>query len=166
MRAAGVALLLCAACAPVTIIPRPAPAAPPGPRASPPPGVQEVEARIHALVNEHRATLRLPPLRFDPGVAAVARRHSEAMAAGRVPFGHDGFSDRAEEVKRMLGSRSMAENVAYDSRNPPDVRVMANWLNSPGHRRNIEGTFQLTGVGVARASDGTFYLTQLFVRMQ
>jgi uncharacterized protein YkwD len=36
-------------------------------------------------------------------------------------------------------------------------------LRSPHHLENIEGSYNLTGVGIVRAKDGTFYYTQLFV---
>jgi hypothetical protein len=29
--------------------------------------------------------------------------------------------------------------------------VVDGWLHSPGHRRNIEGDFRLTGIGLAEA---------------
>jgi uncharacterized protein YkwD len=37
-------------------------------------------------------------------------------------------------------------------------------LGSRKHRRNIEGEYHYTGVGVARASNGAYYYTQMFVR--
>ena len=40
---------------------------------------------------------------------------------------------------------------------------MTGWLQSPGHRRNIEGDFDLTGIGIVRVAAGTYFFTQLFV---
>jgi uncharacterized protein YkwD len=37
-------------------------------------------------------------------------------------------------------------------------------LESPVHRENIEGDFDLTGVGAATDAQGLLYLTQIFVR--
>ena len=42
--------------------------------------------------------------------------------------------------------------------------VVDGWLHSPGHRRNIEGDFRLTGIGLAEGSNGMIYFTQIFVR--
>jgi len=42
--------------------------------------------------------------------------------------------------------------------------VVNNWLSDAAHRANIEGSFNLTGVGVAEASNGVVYFTQLFIR--
>jgi len=38
------------------------------------------------------------------------------------------------------------------------------WLNSPGHKKNIEGNFTLTGIGYARDHKGNIYFTQIFSR--
>ena len=40
---------------------------------------------------------------------------------------------------------------------------MTAWLNSSGHRANIENaSYRAIGIGVARASNGTYYWTQNF----
>jgi uncharacterized protein YkwD len=39
------------------------------------------------------------------------------------------------------------------------------WMNSPGHRNNIlSSIYNQIGVGVAKASNGTFYWTQQFIK--
>ena len=35
-------------------------------------------------------------------------------------------------------------------------------MASPGHRKNIEGHFDMTGIGVTKSSDGTIFFTQMF----
>ncbi len=42
--------------------------------------------------------------------------------------------------------------------------VVKQWLLSPGHRQNIRGNYNLTGIGVARDERGRPYYTQMFVR--
>ena len=40
---------------------------------------------------------------------------------------------------------------------------MTGWLNSPGHRANIENaSYRAIGIGVARSSNGSYYWTQDF----
>jgi uncharacterized protein YkwD len=56
----------------------------------------------------------------------------------------------------------VAENVASGQMSAREV--VDGWLNSPGHRRNIEGNFKLTGIGLARGSRGMIYFTQIFTR--
>lgn len=154
--------MLLAGCLAATVpsqVPLPSGAAPP---AAPAPDAA-VEAEVHARINQHRSTRGLAALAYDERVASIARSHSRAMAEGRLPFGHDRFEQREAEITRLLAIRSMAENVAYDSRPSTAARAVEGWLASPGHRANIEGAFQATGVGVARAPDGTYFLTQIFV---
>ena len=124
-----------------------------------------LERDVARFVNEHRADRRLPALKVDTAVAAIARAHSVAMAQGRVPMGHEGFSGRADQVERFLAFREIAENVAMNDYTPGRTVgvAMEGWLRSQHHLENIEGGFDVTGVGIARAHNGAFYFTQLFV---
>lgn len=48
------------------------------------------------------------------GLNAIARKHSEDMARGKVGFGHDGFGQRnAMANKAIKHMHGFAENVAY-----------------------------------------------------
>ena len=58
----------------------------------------------------------------------------------------------------------IAENVGYNmGYSDPAGRVVERWLNSPGHKKNIEGNYNLTGIGVIQADQVTYYFTQIFV---
>jgi uncharacterized protein YkwD len=124
-----------------------------------------MERDVARRVNQYRLGKRLPALRFDTAVASVARAHSLDMARGRVPLGHDGFKGRANAVERFVVFDEIAENVALNDY--PRTRTVAvaidGWLHSAHHRENIEGAFDLTGVGIARSRNGTYYFTQVFV---
>ncbi len=86
------------------------------------------------------------------------------MANGSVPFGHQGFSDRAEGLRASMSVSYAGENVAYNKNLEPVESAVTGWLNSPGHRKNIEvPEFAKTGIGVIKGSDGSYYLTQIFV---
>lgn len=124
---------------------------------------EAIEAEVHHRVNRHRAARGLPALSLDERVSAVARRHSQAMAGHRARFGHDGFDQRAARVSGLFEVRALAENVAYDGRPRTAARAVNGWISSAGHRANLEGDFHVTGIGAARARDGTVYLTQIFV---
>lgn len=122
-----------------------------------------MNADIINLVNEIRHTKNLPPLRILQSASFQAARHSEDMAAKRVPFGHDGFKERAIAIANDLnGSSATGENVATGHMTAK--QVVAAWLKSPAHRANIQGDFTFTGVGVAKDSRGVLYYTELFVK--
>ena len=121
---------------------------------------------VHRLVNEHRVSQGLKPLAFNPEISAIARHHSRNMASGRIGFGHGGIESRREKIAGFIAQPGVGENVAMVPKGSSHVEAVAvsNWLESPGHRRNIEGAYDLTGVGIAQGPAGAYFLTQLFVR--
>ena len=83
------------------------------------------------------------------------------MSTGKTAFGHYGFDDRVKNLTPWCGA---AENVAFNySTKPEDVVNM--WLNSSGHRANIEST-QAThsAVSAVKNSEGVWYYTQIFIK--
>lgn len=130
------------------------------------PSAVALEAEAHRRINAHRRAEGLPPLAYDDRIAAAARRHSEAMAAGRAPLGHGGFEARGNRIAEAIPWSEMAENVGFNTY-PADRTVpeaVSGWLTSPGHRENIEGDYHLTGIGIARGAKGAWYYTQIFVK--
>ena len=113
-------------------------------------------------INAHRAAQGKPALQMNTVISDTARIHSRNMADGKVPFGHDGVQQRINTITTKIGAvSSWGENVAYHSQGYD--KVIQGWLNSPGHRQNIEGNFNLTGVGVAFNKQGWIYVTQIFI---
>ncbi|KTD04835.1 putative transporter [Legionella geestiana] len=114
-------------------------------------------------VNAWRAAHHLQLLVMDESMSREALAHSREMANHKVPFGHTGFGQRIARIyktaKMPMGG---SENVAYNYKDARDV--VRNWLTSPGHRRNIAGNFNKTGVGIVRDSRGKLYFTQIFLR--
>ena len=85
------------------------------------------------------------------------------MASGKVGFGHSGFNSRAKAIQKSMNSvTSVAENVAEGQMTAREV--VDGWLHSPGHKKNIEGNFTLTGIGYASDKKGNIYFTQIFSR--
>ena len=131
--------------------------------------LHSLEGWIHAAVNAHRVSSGLVPLGYDPSVADIARGHSRSMAAHRTGVGHKDFAARAKAISGILNSSGFAENVSRHHRSDRrDAEIaeaaMALWLPSQVHRKNLEGRYDVTGVGVVRSADGTLYVTQIFVR--
>jgi uncharacterized protein YkwD len=124
-----------------------------------------IEQSAHAKINTYRASKGLSALEFNETIAAQARAHSADMAAGRVAFSHDGFDARVAAIAKVISVSGAAENVAFNNGfSDPASEAVTGWLNSSGHRANIEGDYDLTGIGVARAADGAYYFTQIFVK--
>ncbi len=114
-------------------------------------------------VNKYRATKGLKALKFNEYANIEAEKHSRAMAAHKVPFGHHGFSNRFSRLRHEVKDvRGGAENVAFNYKTPKIV--VENWIKSPGHRKNILGDYNLTGIGLARDKQGRLYYTQMFLK--
>ena len=128
------------------------------------PAVVALEQQVHEAVNAHRRARGLPILEFEARIARQARLHSDAMATGTIPLGHDGFAARVEALRQAMPCRRTAENVAFNrGHSDPGAEAVRGWIASRSHRRNIEGPYELTGVGIARNARGEIYFTQLFV---
>jgi uncharacterized protein YkwD len=129
------------------------------------PPVARLEARVFARVNAHRDAMGLPPLAADRGLAEIARRHSRAMASGKVDFGHEGFQSRGRQAYALIPYRGFGENISRHTREADEVpdAAMRKWLASEVHRKHVEGEYDVSGLGAAVSAEGTWYLTQLFV---
>lgn len=124
-----------------------------------------LEQSVHQQINRYRQSRNLPVLASDARINQQARLHSEAMANGRVPFSHDGFDQRVRAISSTIRYRGASENVAYNQGYPkPDQQAVEGWLQSTGHRTNIEGNYDLTGIGVAKNAKGEYYFTQIFIK--
>lgn len=114
-------------------------------------------------VNLHRKSIGRKALELNNVESSLAVQHSINMASYKTPFGHDGLNERAKIISKQLGKISVAaENVASGDMSAKEV--VEGWLNSPGHKRNIEGDFTLTGIGVAKNNKGIIYYTQIFTK--
>lgn len=125
----------------------------------------DIESQIYRKVNRYRDSLGLSPLTLDRSISRQAKIHSQRIAAGIVPFGHAGFDRRAKVISTATPYRTIAENVAvnrgYDD--PAEITVQG-WIESEGHRQNMAGNFDTTGIGVAIDGEGKLYFTQIFLR--
>ncbi|RJR38525.1 MAG: CAP domain-containing protein [Desulfobacteraceae bacterium] len=120
---------------------------------------------IHRLINEHRVSQGLKPLELNEAISRVAAEHSRDMSKGKVDFGHEGFEKRAKTIRQKMKVRSIAENVGANmGQADPEKNAVESWIESPGHLKNIEGDFELTGIGVAENRKGMHYFTQIFVK--
>lgn len=125
--------------------------------------LSEIESEVLDQINQYRVSKGLSTLTASEPITREARKHSRNMANGIVPFGHEGFEARIQATG--IAYLSAAENVAYNYGYADPASIAVNgWILSQGHRQNIEGNFNLTGIGVIENDSGTFYLTQIFMR--
>ena len=117
---------------------------------------------ILAYINQYRVQHGLKKLVMNKHVSYEAYKHSDEMAKSKVAFGHDGFYQRIDNLHKSIKNSSIgAENVAY---NYKTAEIVARgWINSSGHRNNILGNYNLTGIGIAKDATGRLYYTQMFL---
>lgn len=127
-------------------------------------GSDQTEQSVFSQINQYRQAQGFSTLVWDDTIATYCRIHSMDMAAGRVSFGHDGFDGRIDRIEQSITVSAAAENVASNNYPDPASVAVDGWLNSPGHLDNIEGDYDLTGVGVAVSSNGNYFFTQIFIR--
>lgn len=129
--------------------------------------VAAIEKSVHRQINQYRKKKGLAPLKLNSKISAIAREHSKSMADKKVAFGHNGSSSRYNKISKFIRWRGVAENVAYNmGYDNPGKNAVRGWIKSSGHRRNMVGKYQVTGIGVAKNSKGEYYFTQLFVNQQ
>lgn len=129
---------------------------------------QDLTARVLELVNQHRAARGLTQLSVSTTLTNAAIWKSRHMAK----YVYMAHADPAPPVARSVSDRLLAcgypvtsagwgENIAYGY-STADA-VVQGWLNSPGHRANIENaSFRSIGLGAAASSAGRLYWTQEF----
>ncbi|OSY41197.1 uncharacterized protein YkwD [Pseudonocardia autotrophica] len=116
-------------------------------------------ALVVELTNVERAAAGCSALRVDPRINAAAQGHSEDMAANGY-FSHDSRDGRdfADRMTAAGHPSPGAENIAAGQ--PDAATVVADWMASPGHRKNIlDCSLSTIGVGLAGG-----YWTQNFGR--
>lgn len=121
-----------------------------------------MEREILKMINEHRSSIGKGELVFNDYIRKEAYTHSLNMANGKIHFSHKGFDERFNRLSGFLDITQGAENIANGPLNAK--HIVSGWLASPGHRKNIEDDFNLTGIGIAQAPNGSYFYTQIFVR--
>ena len=120
------------------------------------------QAKVVAETNRQRAMNGCGAVTVNAKLTRAAQGHSVDQAKHNT-MSHDG-SDGSTPWDRSKAAGynfAIGENVAMGYRDA--AAVMDGWMNSPGHRANILNcSAKAIGVGLAKASDGSPYWTQMF----
>lgn len=120
------------------------------------------ENKVVEITNQERAAAGCGAVKVNTKLANAARLHSQDQAEhnNMSHTGSDGSSPW-QRSERAGYTNAIGENVAMGYRTP--AAVMDGWMNSDGHRANILNcSAKAIGVGLAYASDGSPYWTQMF----
>jgi uncharacterized protein YkwD len=92
--------------------------------------------------------------------AGMSAQEAEILRLVNDERKRGGASPLKSSQRLVLASRGHSADRAKLAQ-----RAVQQWLRSPEHRANmLSPVFDTTGVGVARAADGTAYVTQDFVK--
>lgn len=119
------------------------------------------ETEVMTLINNYRQSIGLIALQKIDYISIKSEEHDNYMiSTGEV--NHNFFQDRYENLVQVLGAKNVSENLAYNYATPQSV--FNAWLNSSGHKANIEGDFTHFGISIRTNADGKKYYTNIFVK--
>lgn len=135
--------------------PPPTPAPPPSPTTSPDPGA---EATLLALINQHRASQGVAPLRSHGGAATMARHWATQLAQeGRLR--HHPDPSGALAGHGVTGWVARGEVVGYGS---SVEQVLARFKSSPDHNRILlDPALTHAGAGAVRVGGTVWVAVEL-----
>lgn len=122
----------------------------------------ELELQTAKLINDYRVSKGLNALDLINYVSVKSEEHNEYMIEHQV-VNHDQFDKRAQDIMENVGAMKVNENIAYNYQQP--IGAVTAWLNSPGHKANIEGSFTHFGISVTvDPVTGKKYYTNIFIK--
>lgn len=117
--------------------------------------------QVLVLVNQERAKQGLSALSMTSALQQAAGVRAKETAQSFSHTRPNGSSFSTVLNAYAITYNAAGENIAYGQSTPQEV--VTGWMNSPGHRANILNTrFHKIGIGVYKASNGTYYWEQLF----
>lgn len=123
----------------------------------------DTELQTMKLINEHRASIGLNTLERINHVSFKCEEHNIYMIDNNV-VNHNDFVGRSQNITNVLGAKKVGENVAYNYKTPE--AALRAWLESSGHKENIEGDYTHFGLSVMTdTATGKKYYTNIFVKI-
>lgn len=119
------------------------------------------ELELLDIVNEYRVSKGLNALQIIEHISYESNEHNQYMIATNS-VNHDGFDQRKSNLQQVLGAVRVGENVAYGYSSPEST--LNAWVNSDGHRANLEGEYTHFGVSIREDEEGRKYYTNMFIK--
>ncbi len=122
-----------------------------------------LELETMELINNYRVSIGLKALEKVNYVSLKSEEHDNYMITNNV-VNHDDFVSRSENIIKVLGAKSVGENVAYNYNSAKGA--FDAWLNSSAHKENIVGDYTHFGISVRENPvTGKKYYTNIFVKI-
>ncbi len=125
------------------------------------PQPKSIEIEIMELINAYRISEGLSSLDNNDVIKGQAYSHTDYMVVNNN-VSHDYFYSRKTYLENNVGALQVSENVAYGYTSAESV-VNA-WLNSEGHKQNIEGDYTDFEISAEQNDQGKWYFTNIFIK--
>ena len=122
----------------------------------------DTELETMKLINDYRLSIGLNALQRINHISYKCEEHNKYMIANAV-LNHNDFTARSANITAVLGAIRVGENVAYNYKTPE--AALKAWLESPGHKANIEGDYTHFGLAVTTDASGKKYYTNIFAKI-
>ena len=113
------------------------------------------------LINQHRISIGLNSLESHLLIKGQAYSHTDYMV-DVSEVNHDNFFSRKSFLVDNANAIKVSENVAYGFTSAESV-VNA-WLNSEGHKGNIEGDYTDFEISAELGKNNKWYFTNIFMK--
>ena len=122
----------------------------------------DTELKLVTLINNYRASVGLNRLEVINHISYKSQEHNIYMIDNNV-VNHDYFQQRSNNLVQVLGAQRVGENIAYNYQSAEGA--LNAWMNSPGHKANIEGQYTHIGISVTiDETTGKKYFTNMFMK--
>ncbi|AUC76243.1 CAP domain-containing protein [Olleya sp. Bg11-27] len=125
------------------------------------PETKAIETEILELINQHRISIGLNTLVNHELIKGQAFSHTAYMTDINE-VNHDHFFTRKSYLVTNANAVKVSENVAYGYSSAS--AVVNAWLNSEGHRHNIEGDYTDFEISAEQGEDNKWYFTNIFMK--
>ncbi|MES2748385.1 MAG: CAP domain-containing protein [Bacteroidota bacterium] len=119
------------------------------------------EFELARIINVYRDSIGKSPLEIVNHISYKSQEHNNYMIQNNV-VNHDNFQARANNLIQVLGAITVAENIAYNFSTP--TATFASWLNSPNHKKNLDGDYTHFGLSITTSPTAKKYYTTMFIK--
>jgi uncharacterized protein YkwD len=119
------------------------------------------ELELLDRINHHRDSINLNTLQENQHISYICYEHNVYMIDTGI-INHDYFQSRVNNLQNTLDAERVGENIAYNYQNTSSV--LNAWLNSPGHKKNIEGDYTDFGLSITIGTNQRKYITLILIK--
>jgi len=120
------------------------------------------ELEVMHVTNVYRNQIGLDTLKTIEHIGYICEEHNIYMIE-QDTITHDYFHERSDNLIKTLHAERVGEVLAYNYNYPQSV--LNAWINSPSHKKIIEGDFTNFGIAIKQDYIGRKYYTFIFVKI-